>query len=102
MKTILDVRLELTCASASFLRVRNVSTAGSRERLRQAVVEAVRAMGGDPLPSMITTRTEALDQVRGLLKRCEELGVPWTEIVAIVNRGYADDQQYAPRELEPV
>lgn len=83
------VLLELQNAAQPFLSASQMATNGRRARLRHAVVAVAKAQGQAPTPPFVTTHAEALSALRLLLARCQQLGVPWTAVVALVN-GPAD------------
>lgn len=77
--------LELVTAAEPLTRPGVPVTAMRRRRLRAAVVTVLHAGGHPAPPSLITTNAQALEALEMLLRRCRELGVPWTEIVSRVN-----------------
>ncbi|HEY1503434.1 MAG TPA: hypothetical protein VGF92_03990 [Stellaceae bacterium] len=80
-----DLLLELHCSAAPFLK-QLARSDEARDRLRRAIVMVMRERGAIVPPALIVSADEALDSLRALLRRCEELKVNWTDIVAIVNR----------------
>ncbi|HEY1503203.1 MAG TPA: hypothetical protein VGF92_02825 [Stellaceae bacterium] len=81
-----DALLELHCAARPFIDRRSLKDLEARARLRRAIIAVLRQRGAVVPPALINTAEEALDSLRALLRRCDELKVNWTDIVAIVNR----------------
>lgn len=83
-----DLELELLAAASPFLRLRRRvdATPEALQRFRRALVELLRARGHVPHPEAIATAEDALEALRAIVARCEELRVPWPDVVAIVNR----------------
>lgn len=85
-----SLELELVTAAQPFVRPGHLITAARRQKLREAVLHVIRDRGGEA-PELIDTVPQALISLRSLLRRCEQLGVPWPEIVVLVNRGIGED-----------
>jgi hypothetical protein len=96
-----SLELELVTAAQPFLRPGHLITAARRQKLREAVLHVIRENGGAAPPDLIATPSEALISLRALLRRCEEIGVPWPDIVVLVNRGIGEDAPQYQRRDEP-
>lgn len=92
--------LDLVVAATPFFRAgTHAPSTERREALRAAVFGIIRQRGAIPPCAVIDTRDQALAVLKALLKRCEELRVNWSDIVAIVNREWDEPaRDAAPAE----
>lgn len=77
--------LELHAAAQHFLRRKTHADAEARERLRKAVFAVLR--GG----ARVETPAEALERLRLVLARCQDLGCHWPDVAALVNREWKEE-----------